>query len=118
MSFSGDSVSEITKQARLLNMPPFILPENNHNGTLPLSLCGMRVSADNVIIGAWKQSEDGSGMILRIYETDGVETPVIIDGPLLESPLCVTVSPYSIQTYFLKNGVSDWKEVMLTEYDC
>lgn len=118
MSFSGDSVSEITKQARLLNMPPFILPENNHNGTLPLSLCGMRVSADNVIVGAWKQSEDGSGMILRIYETDGVETPVIIDGPLLESPLCVTVSPYSIQTYFLKNGVSDWKEVMLTEYDC
>ena len=117
MPFSGDSMSEVTKEARLLNMPPFMLPENNHSGTLPLSLCGMKISADNVIVGAWKQAEDGNGMILRVYETDGIETPVTIEGKLLEIPLNATIKPFSIQTYYLKNGASDWKEVMLTEFD-
>ena len=117
MPFQGDSWAEISKESRLLNMPPFLLPENNHQGTLPLSMTGMTVSADNVIVGAWKQSEDGKGMILRAYETDGKETPVTIDGPMLPAPLTATFKPFSIQTYYLENGTSTWKEVMLTEYD-
>lgn len=117
LPFEGEGWSAVTKEARLLNMPPFLLPENNHKGTLPLTLTGMTVSADNVIIGAWKQSEDGKGMILRAYETDGKETPVTIDGPMLPVPLNTTFKPFSIQTYYLENGTSEWKEVMLTEYD-
>ena len=117
MPFAGDSWAEVTKEARLLNMPPFLLPENNHRGTLPLTLTGMTVSADNVIIGAWKQSEDGKGTIIRAYETDGKETAVTIDGPMLTAPLTATFKPFSIQTYYLENGTSTWKEVMLTEYD-
>ncbi len=115
--FTGDSWAEVTKAARQLNMPPFMLPENNHKGTLPLHLSGMQVSADNVIVGAWKQSEDGKGMILRAYELDGKETPVTIDGPMLPAPLQTTFHPYSVQTYYLETGTTQWKEVMLTEFD-
>ena len=116
MPFAGSGWAEVTKAARQLNMPPFLLPENNHRGTLPLTLSGMQVSADNVIVGAWKQAEDGTGMILRAYEVDGKETEVTIEGGMLPVPLKTTFHPYSVQTYYLENGTNRWKEVMLTEF--
>ena len=81
-----------------------------------LSLRGM-ISADNVMLSACKRSEDGTGLILRLYETDGKQTPVTVSGDLVAVPLEATFSPWSMRTYFLADGAKAWKEVLITEYD-
>jgi alpha-mannosidase len=106
----------ITK-ARLFNTPATAVVENNHKGTQADTFCGLAVSAKGVQVSAIKRAEDGQGLIVRVYETEGKETPVEVSGALLPTPLNVTVAPWSIQTYLLKDGESAWKEVLLTEFD-
>lgn len=89
-----------------------------HSGALsrePYS--SLRISADNIMLSACKRSEDNTGLILRLYETDGRETDVTVSGDMLPVPLRVTFSPWSMRTYYLADQVEDWKEVLLTEYD-
>jgi len=107
----------VIRAAKSLNTPCTLIMENNHKGCLPLNYCGIHVSADNVIVGAYKRSEDGTGVILRAYETDGRETDVTISGDMLPAPLHTRFTPYSINTYYLQDGSGCWKEVMMTEFD-
>ena len=109
--------SEITKEARSLNLEPTMIIENNHCGTLPTRLEGLVCDAENVIVSAWKRSEDGKGTILRAYEIDGKLTKACFSGPMLPSALEATFTPYSVQTYYLEDGAEEWKEVLLTEFD-
>ena len=69
------------------------------------------------MLSACKRSEDNTGLVLRLYETDGRRTDVIVSGDILPVPLEVTFSPYSVNTYFLEDGSEHWKEVLLTEYE-
>ena len=55
-------------------------------------------------------------MILRAYETDGRTVDVNISGAALPTQLHAHFTPFSIQTYFLKTGSSQWEEVLLTEF--
>ena len=92
--------------------------ENRHSGPLkPLTYEAIHISAANVILSACKRSEDGTGLILRLYEVDGRETPVTVSGDLLPVPLTTVFTPYSVNTYYLADGADAWKEVLLTEYD-
>ena len=110
--------SEVIKYARLLNKPVTNIIENWHEGKLTDKIySSLNVSADNVIVSAIKRSEDGKGLIVRIYETDGRDTDVVISGDLLSTPLKTTVTHYSFDTYFLADGESEWKKVLLTEYE-
>lgn len=118
MAAAPEGWSPVIRAARQLNLQPTVILENNHNGTLPTDFTGIRCSCDNVVISAWKQSENGKGMILRAYETDGVQTDVTIDGAVLPVPLHAVFTPFSIQTYYLETGSDAWKEVLLTEFDC
>ena len=114
---NGNGWGAVIKTARLLNLPPTMIVENKHPGSLPTYAQGLRCSVGNVIVSAWKRSEDGSGMILRAYETDGVQTEASFSGMVLPVPLTAVFTPYSIQTYFLRDGAQEWTEVMLTEFD-
>jgi len=69
------------------------------------------------MLSACKRSEDGTGLILRLYETDGKETPVTVSGDLVRVPLEVTFTPWSMRTYYLGDDAQEWKEVLITEYD-
>ena len=109
--------SPIITKARLFNTHATAVVENNHKGTQADTFCGLTVSAPNVQISAIKRAEDGQGLVVRMYETEGKETPVVVSGALLPASLSVTVAPWSIQTYLLKDGESTWREVLLTEFD-
>ena len=107
----------IIKKAKVLNNRPKELIENNHEGHLPTFFEGMTVSADNVIVSALKRSEDGTGTVVRIYETDGLDTEVTLAGPVLPAPLTTTIGHFAVDTYFLKDGEAEWKKVLFTEYE-
>ena len=114
----GDSWAPVIQTARQLNKPVASYIETWHPGSLTGDPYGaIQISADNVMLSACKRSEDGTGLILRLYETDGKETPVTVSGDLLATPLEVTFSPWSMRTYYLADGAAEWKEVLITEYD-
>ncbi|MBQ4353406.1 MAG: alpha-mannosidase [Clostridia bacterium] len=114
----GEDFTPVTREAKLLNKPLTNIIETWHTGTLsdkPYS--GLTVSAPNVMLSALKRSEDGTGMIIRLYETTGREADVTVSGDLLPIPLAVKFTPWSVNTYYLADGADHWKEVLLTEYD-
>ena len=114
----GESWAPVIRAARQLNKPVASYIETWHPGSLTGDPYGaIQISADNVMLSACKRSEDGTGLILRLYETDGKETPVTVSGDLVAVPLEVTFSPWSMRTYFLADGAKTWKEVLITEYD-
>ncbi|MGN1346923.1 MAG: alpha-mannosidase [Eubacteriales bacterium] len=110
--------SPVVREGKTLNKPLTNIIETWHDGRLsgqPYS--ALTIDAPNVMLSACKRSEDGSGLILRLYETTGKEADVHVSGDLLPVPLADRISPWSVQTYFLADGAPAWKEVLLTEYD-
>lgn len=53
-----------------------------HAGTLPLAASILRVEGDNIAVSGLKQAEEGKGLVLRLYETEG-------------HPATASVSPFS-----------------------
>lgn len=108
---------KVIARARLLNTPVTSIIENNHKGTLPTENSILNIAEDNIMLSAFKPSEDGKGIVLRAYETDGVETTAHITGSGLGAPLTARFTPYSVNTYYLENGANQWKEINLIELD-
>ena len=115
-AIDGMGWGKLTQAARIFNQGITVIIENNHVGILADTARGLYCDNDNVIVTAFKASEDGKGMILRAYETEGKTTEVTFAGAVLPVSLKTTFNPYSIQTYYLENGTDTWKEVMLTEF--
>ncbi|MBO4539008.1 MAG: alpha-mannosidase, partial [Clostridia bacterium] len=105
------------KKAKLFNTAPTFVIENNHDGTLKTEFSGLTCDAENIVVSAIKRSEDGKGLVLRAYETDGKETKAVLGGGLLPVPLAATFKPYSVDTYFLPDGEKEWKYVLMTEME-
>ena len=52
-------------------------------GGMPAAMMFCRIDAPNVMLLAWKPAEDGAGFILRLIETEGVQTEVTVTLPAL-----------------------------------
>jgi alpha-mannosidase len=117
LPIAGLGWGEVTRAARELNQPVTVIMENNHAGTLPTHLAGLGCNKGNVIVTAFKRSEDGRGTVLRAYETEGKETTATFSGAALPAPLTAVWKPWSVQTYYLPDGEAKWREVLLTEFD-
>ena len=60
------------------NTPLMVLRGRSTTGSLPDSQSFLKVSAPNVLVSILKKAEDGKGVILRCYETDGKDTNVTL----------------------------------------
>lgn len=113
----GNDWSPVIKAGKVLNKGLTYILDTWHNGHLPNdSLAGLTVDADNVLLSAVKRSEDGTGTVVRIYETDGKETDFSASGCVLPAPLNGHITPWAVQTWYCKDGSDDWQEVLFTEY--
>lgn len=115
---AGDDWTPVTREAKILNKPLTNIVETWHDGKLsdkPYS--ALTISAPNVMLSALKRSEDGDGIVIRLYETTGKEADVTVSGDVLPVPLTAKFTPWSANTYCLKDGADAWKEVLLTEFD-
>jgi alpha-mannosidase len=61
----------IIHESRNLINQVYAAQEENHPGKLPPRFSFLSVDKENVIVEALKAAEDGSGLILRVYETYG-----------------------------------------------
>ena len=117
MPFDGAN-AEVIKESRALNKPLTNVIENWHSGKISDKVYeGINVSADNVVVSAVKRSEDEKGLVVRLYETEGEKTSVTVKGGVIDTPLKAEITPFSFETYLLEDGKTEWKKVMLTEYD-
>ena len=105
--------SALFRRALQFNTPVSVILENHHEGCLPLTDSAISVSAENIVVSAVKQSEDGKGYVVRAYECDGKDAAVTIAVKGLKT-LEAKFKAYEIKTFYLANG--EWEEVLFTEY--
>lgn len=113
----NDRWSDIIKAGILLNKDLTGILDTWHDGHLSNdTLSALSADAPNVIVSAIKRSEDSTGIVLRLYETEGKDTTVTIQGSVLPCALTAHISPWTVQTWYCEDNSCLWQEVLLTEY--
>jgi alpha-mannosidase len=95
---------EMASIADRLSSPPVCLMDTFHPGALPADIphSFLRIGAENVRLGALKKWEDGDGLILRLYETEGknTKTDLQLEGQTFD----VFLGAHEIRTLLYKAG--------------
>ncbi len=114
----GDEWTPVTQEGKKLNKPLTNIIETWHEGKLSdKPFAGINIDKDNVMLSAIKRSEDNTGLIVRVYEITGKAADFTVSGAIIPVALTDKITPWSVQTYYLADGASEWKEVLLTEFD-
>lgn len=71
-------VGGVVNQAYIMNHPLQIVPVKPHPGELPPSLSFFAIDTNSVIIETIKLAEDGDGIIVRLYESYGLEISAML----------------------------------------
>ncbi|HEY3377679.1 MAG TPA: glycoside hydrolase family 38 C-terminal domain-containing protein [Armatimonadota bacterium] len=75
LPFTGTHSSDAaTRAARELNHPLRVIATDVHTGTLPAQESFAAITPANVILSGLKRAEDGSGLIVRVYDIAGQAT--------------------------------------------
>ncbi len=108
--------ADAAKKAYELNVPPVHIIETYHKGSLPQKYEGIRVSANNVIVTAFKKAEDGDGYIVRCYEAAGRADRAEIEIPMLNRKWTAEFGKCEIKTFRIPvNPDDEVAEVNLLE---
>ena len=77
-------VGDCAQAGEEMNVPPVVLSCGFHDGALPCAASFAEVADQNVRLGAIKEGQDGSSVVLRLFEVEGLETEARIAlSPLL-----------------------------------
>lgn len=72
-SIAGDwSPSAATRNGMELNIPLMAVAEPSNKPVLPKEQSFMSIDAENIVVSAFKLSEDDEAFLLRFYEVDGI----------------------------------------------
>ncbi len=91
--------ADTARRGRQMNEKPVALFETYHDGELPMTGSLLRIEETNVLLGALKEAEDGSGdLVLRMAESAGrpCKTGVWLHGR--EERIDLSFTPFEIKT--------------------
>jgi alpha-mannosidase len=115
---AGWKEAETPKRAAELNQRPIAQAETAHPGPLPQRDAYIQVDGDGVVVSALKRAEDGGGVILRCYETNGDGAAARIALGAWNRVIETDLGPTEIKTYFVPDDESQpVREVNLVEWD-
>lgn len=107
---------DTVKLARTILNKPISLFETYHTGSLPRQASFAEVSSANVHLAAMKEAEDGCGdVILRLYETAGLETTAGVRLAFLETQAELAFRPWEIKTIRIGRESRQWTETNMIE---
>jgi alpha-mannosidase len=86
-------------RAAELNRAPVALLESFHEGPLPLRDSYLSCEPSSVVVSVIKRAEDGDDLILRCFETSGVETEATIRLPHWNREIRTCFGPNEIKTF-------------------
>ena len=98
--FAFSSFGDAERRAQELQNPLSVIYETFHKGSLPLSFCGLSLSAANISVTAIKKHEDGNSVIVRLYETDGKDTAFSLT--IFENTYNLKIIHNSVKTYLIE----------------
>lgn len=101
-----------------INRPPCVVTQHGHAGSEECNRDNVTVSPEHVVLSALKWSEDGTGVVLRLWETAGFPAQAQVALPALGEPCWEgTLDPGEIKTLHLRrsNGTWRWSECDLIE---
>jgi alpha-mannosidase len=90
--------SQIIKRSMEINTVFETVAESYHGGALKQRAGYIHVDRPNIILTVLKRSEEDDGYILRGYETDGVETDVVVALLLWDKKITLKFAPFEIKT--------------------
>ena len=64
--------ADVVQAGYELNVPLTVVATGAHEGALPPAQSWVTVSGEGVVVEALKRSQDGQGLILRVYESKGI----------------------------------------------
>ncbi|MBZ5496369.1 MAG: alpha-mannosidase [Acidobacteriia bacterium] len=109
-----DRFERISKEAGFKNEPCLALcvfPSGG--GEMPVA--GIRLSNPAIQLGAWKLSEDGKHIILRLFETTGRPQPVIVTIPALAIEHPIELRAFELKSFAVDRSARTFHEVDLME---
>lgn len=105
----GGDLAAVAREAMLLNQPPELILDTNHQGALDTSFSGLELSSSQVVCESVKYPHTGErdALILRLYETAGqpAETELSVSIGSFSGKASLTFGPSEVKTLRLeKNG--------------
>lgn len=91
-------LGDVARKAWELNAPLQRVTGTYHAGTMPQVFQGIEVDNRDILITAFKRSEDLDGYILRFHEISGRTGQVHISLPFLDRAWSTLVKPFEIRT--------------------
>lgn len=80
-----------------------------------MPVAGIRLSNPAIQLGAWKLSEDGKHIILRLFETTGRPQPVIVTIPALAIEHPIELRAFELKSFAVDRSARTFHEVDLME---
>ncbi|TSA34747.1 MAG: alpha-mannosidase [Porphyromonadaceae bacterium] len=107
--------SNIVRIAEEFMVPLVAIYQGIHGGMMPKSGSFLAVDAQNVVVSAIKQSENGEDIIIRCVETSGLAAAATIDLRFADRKWTGSFRPCEIKTLRIKQNTGTIKEVNLLE---
>lgn len=90
--------AELNNCGKLLNMPPVLIQETHHDGVLPQEYSALCIDRKNISLSALKNSEDGTGLVLRLSETAGEAADVEVKFRAINKNFRLHFTPHEVKT--------------------
>ncbi|MBX3176775.1 MAG: alpha-mannosidase [Candidatus Hydrogenedentes bacterium] len=97
------------------NAPCIVHVESAHPGRLPARGGLLHCDAPNVILSVVKLPEEGAGLLVRGYETQGLATETTLRFPMLDRAYPAGFGPYTVKTWLIDPAAGSLREVNLLE---
>jgi alpha-mannosidase len=107
--------SNMVRIAEEFMAPSIPMYQGIHRGTMPKSGSFISVDAQNVVVSAVKQSENGNDLIIRCVETNGAGATANLDLGFARKKWSGSFRPYEIKTLRMNVKSGSIKEVNLLE---
>jgi len=96
--------ADVVRRAWQHNQPPLVHVESAHPGRLPAQCSALECDAPNVLFSVLKQQEDGTALVVRGYETNGVAAQALLLVHGVNAAIPVQFGPHEIKTFLLEPG--------------
>jgi len=107
--------NNIVRIAEEFITPLVTIYQGIHGGSMPKSNSFLSVDAQNVIVSAIKQPENGDDMIIRCVETSGLQTSATLDLKFAKLKWTGKFRPFEIKSLRIEHHAGTIKEVNLLE---
>ena len=112
MTWKESNIARISEE---FIAPSIVIYQGIHGGSMPKAGSFLSVDAQNIVVSAVKQSENGEDIILRCVETSGIPTTATLDLQFANRKWKGNFRPCEIKTLRMNKNTDNIKEVNLLE---